>query len=157
MKFLLRNHQRKIRFDLPLLRQVMEQAMPHCLARKGSGQAVLKNLESLEASILTDAAIGRVHDEFFYDPSPTDVITFPHGEILLGAGTIARQAQEVGHCVNREAALCLIHGLLHLQGYDDMDPKLRTRMHRRQETILQAVFPAGKGSKPSALPAEKKL
>jgi probable rRNA maturation factor len=143
MKFLLRNHQRKIRFDLAKLRGVFAEALPWCRQRRGPGRAVLGSLDLVEASILSDAAIGRVHDEFFHDSAPTDVITFPHGEILLGAGVIAAQALEFGHSADREAALCLIHGLLHLQGYDDLEPVRRAAMHRRQEKILAAVFPAG--------------
>lgn len=143
MKFLLRNHQRKFAFDLALLRGVVELAFPYCLAaRKGPGVPVLAGLEELEASILSDAAIARVHDEFFHDPAPTDVITFPHGEILLGAGTIHCQAAEFGQSPDREAALCLVHGLLHLQGYDDLHPRSRSAMHRLQEKILDAIYPA---------------
>jgi probable rRNA maturation factor len=143
MKILLRNHQRKFRFDLALLRDVAALAVPRCLASiKGPGTPVLGALEELEASILSDTAIARVHDEFFHDPTPTDVITFPHGEILLGAGTIHRQAAEFGQSPDREAALCLVHGLLHMQGYDDLQPRNRATMHRLQEKILSAVYPA---------------
>jgi len=151
MKFLLRNHQRKFRFDLVLLRKVVGLALPRCIAStKGPGTPVLAGLEELEASILSDAAIARVHDEFFHDPSPTDVITFPHGEILLGAGTIYRQAAEFGQSVDREAALCLVHGLLHLQGYDDLQPANRATMHRLQEKILSATYPLASKNKPQA-------
>jgi probable rRNA maturation factor len=141
MKFLLRNHQRKFPFDLPLLREVVALALPRCLACRGTRAPVLPDLKELEASILSDAAIARVHDEFFHDPTPTDVITFPHGEILLGAGTIHRQAAEFGQSPDREAAFCLIHALLHLQGHEDLKPRERSSMHRKQEKILAAIFP----------------
>lgn len=136
----LTNRQRKVRFDLPWLRRCWQAALPRCLARSDEGPILLAGLQQVECSILSDAAIGRVHDKFFHDPSPTDVITFPYGEILLGAGTIEQNAALHGHQPDHEALLCLIHGLLHLQGFDDLSPAPRQRMHLRQEQILQEVL-----------------
>lgn len=132
---------------MTLLREVLRLSLPHCLAQRGPQQAVLATLETLEISIVADTAIAKVHAEFFHDPTPTDVITFPHGEILLGAGTIHRQAAEFEQSPDREASLCLIHGLLHLQGYDDLSPHHRAVMHRRQAKILDRVFPLAQTKK----------
>lgn len=140
MRWSLVNRQRAIRFDLPWLRRGLKLAQPHCLALADEGPALLGGLPEVECSIISDSAIARVHAEFFADPTPTDVITFPYGEILLGAGEIARNAARHGHSADEEALLCLIHGLLHLQGFDDLSPAPRRRMHRRQEEILQAVL-----------------
>lgn len=152
MNFTLQNRQRRVRFDLPRLRQVIrdawplcEQAMPQKAKRPKEGLPPgEERLPPVEATIIRDAAIGRVHAEFFQDPSPTDVITFPYadcGEILLGAETVAAHALANAHSANREAALCLIHGLLHLRGFNDLVPQERMEMHSVQEKILQKVFP----------------
>jgi probable rRNA maturation factor len=111
------------------------------LAVPGPHDAVLAALETVEISFLTDDAIAAVHGEFMHDPSPTDVITFHHGEILISTETAIRQAPEGGHHAERECALYLIHGLLHLNGHHDSTPDERAAMHRRQDEILAAIWP----------------
>jgi probable rRNA maturation factor len=144
MTFTLVNRQRRVRFDLPLLRRMVRAAWSDCaLADPGLAEAGAPFIfPPVEATIVSDASIGRVHGQFFNDPSPTDVITFPYGEILLGAETVEVHAAQHGHSPDREAALCLIHGLLHLRGFDDMEPAARQHMWQTQEKILQKVFPS---------------
>ncbi len=90
---------------------------------------------------MTDDEIARVHGEYLDDPTPTDVITFHHGEILISADTAVRVAGELGQPADREALLYLIHGLLHLNGHDDHEEESRDLMHARQEAILAVVWP----------------
>jgi rRNA maturation RNase YbeY len=52
----------------------------------------------------------------------------------------------MGHEVSRECALYAIHGLLHLQGYDDRVPEDFAEMKRVQERILESVWPGGGGA-----------
>jgi len=93
-------------------------------------------IEKIEVSVLSDARITRVHAEFLDDPTPTDVITFHHGEILLGAETIAANAVRHGTTLEDELLLCIIHGCLHLAGYLDASPHDFRRMKVEQERIL---------------------
>ncbi len=117
-------------------------ALPLCLARPGEAvPALLADLELVEISLIDDAAIAAVHGEFMNDPTPTDVITFHHGEILISAETAASCGVEHGHATEREALLYAIHGLLHLNGYDDLSEPDRIRMHAAQEEILEMVWP----------------
>jgi len=102
---------------------------------------VLPKLEIVEVSLVTDAVIAEVHDQFMDDPTATDVITFQHGEILVSTTTAARVAGEMNQPPLRETVLYVIHGLLHLCGYDDLSEPARTSMHRRQEMVLQSVWP----------------
>jgi probable rRNA maturation factor len=136
------NRQRRVPCDLRRLREFAERAVPECMEKTGPGEAVLGELESLEISLVSSAAIGRVHGEFFGDPSPTDVITFPHGEMLLGVETIADNARQFGELVERELQRCLLHGLLHLQGYEDGTAALRKAMFARQEKLLRKLWHA---------------
>jgi probable rRNA maturation factor len=78
-----------------------------------------------------------VHETFFNDPAPTDVITFPDGEILIGASVVAGNAVRFGNTPDEEAALCLIHGLLHLAGWDDRIAREAKDMRRKQEQIFK--------------------
>lgn len=118
------------------------EALPLCLAVPASGVLrVLPDLEEIEVSLVTDDDIARVHGEYLDDPTPTDVITFHHGEILISADTAEREAAGHGHPADREALLYLIHGLLHLNGHDDHAEPDRQAMHAAQEEILAAVWP----------------
>jgi probable rRNA maturation factor len=65
------------------------------------------------------------------------VITFRHGELLIGAGVVAENARLYGHSPSREAALCVIHGLLHLAGWDDLKPGEARKMAKKQEQIFK--------------------
>lgn len=130
-----------LRPDLGRLQSVVERALPHVQAAPGPAPSHLADLEEVEVSLLDDAEIARVHADFLDDPTPTDVITFHHGEILMSLETAAREAVARGEPVLREAALYVIHGLLHLHGHDDADPPARARMHAAQDRILDTVWP----------------
>jgi probable rRNA maturation factor len=123
--------------DLPLIRKIVEAALPLCVAkprRKG-----IQLPPEVEITLLGERAIAKVHGEFLDDPTPTDVITFEHGEILIGVPIAAANARKFSHPADHEVALCAIHGLLHLLGYDDLSVQERTIMHARQEEILEAA------------------
>ena len=70
---------------------------------------------------------------------PTDVITFQHGEIVISADTARRQARQFGTSLLHELQLYLVHGLLHLRGFDDRRPGEAKRMARRQERIVRQL------------------
>lgn len=62
------------------------------------------------------------------------------GEVVLSYPQAVLQAEEQSHPVERELALLVIHGVLHLLGYDDDKPSVRRRMRAREEEILQGVM-----------------
>jgi probable rRNA maturation factor len=133
----LANRQRARRFDAAFILRLATIARPACVAAVRADSVPLSNLREVEATILSDRAIARVHDEFFSDPTPTDVITFHHGEILIGAGVVVENGLRYGHTPDEEAALCYIHGLLHLAGWDDHDGDEAKEMARMQEQIFK--------------------
>ena len=134
------NRQRKIAFSQKQVLDATLLALPRCqqVAQKKSPILLL---EYIEVTVVSDRAIARVHREFFHDPTATDVITFHHGEILLGAGVIAAHAQKHGETKEREAFRCIVHGLLHLGGWEDSTPKLQRQMARLQEKIIALTWP----------------
>ncbi|WP_166443064.1 rRNA maturation RNase YbeY [Phragmitibacter flavus] len=121
-------------------RKLAKAALAPCLAQLKFPEAPLATLEEIEISLISDPAIADVHAQFLDDPTPTDVITFHHGEILISLDTAARQAQEHSHPYEREVALYLIHGLLHLAGWNDIDPEERRQMHQHQNRILDNLW-----------------
>lgn len=132
------NRQRTEKVDLPKIRRIVEVALPMCLEKPRKKGMVLP--AEVEITLLGEAAIAKVHGEFLDDPTPTDVITFEHGEILIGVPIAAANAKKFRHPADHEVALCAIHGLLHLLGYDDLTEKERVIMHARQEEILKAAL-----------------
>lgn len=93
--------------------------------------------------ICRDDEIAELHERFQGIPGPTDVLSFPGdppylGDIAVSAETAALQAAEVGHSVGREIAFLVLHGFLHLIGYDDLSEPDRSRMFARQEEVLRA-------------------
>lgn len=128
------------------------EALPHILEVPGSEAPVLPGLEMVEATLISDETIAEIHGEFLDDPTPTDVITFHHGEILISEETARREASGYGKTTDEEVLLYLIHGLLHLHGHTDGQEPERSVMHRLQEDILSQVLAGGatneQGNKP---------
>ncbi len=90
--------------------------------------------------------IAQLHDQFMGDPSPTDVITFPADPDLDQAGeiiTCPQVAQEFAKKENLaftdELSLYLIHGYLHLCGFDDIEESDRVLMRRAEQQALEIV------------------
>ena len=89
----------------------------------------------LSIAAMTDSALARIHARFLDDPKATDVITFSGepafgtaGEICVSADTAERFAVKKSHDFSAELTLYVVHGWLHLAGYDDLEPKLKRRM-----------------------------
>ncbi|AYJ01136.1 rRNA maturation RNase YbeY [Candidatus Phytoplasma ziziphi] len=75
---------------------------------------------------------------------PTDVLTFPNtnyddylGDIFISLTKVFEQAQKIGHSLEREVAFLVIHGYLHLKGYDDDTEQSLQEMIDIQEDILK--------------------
>ena len=68
----------------------------------------------------------------------------PHlGEVIISYPQAQRQAAEAGHGVERETALLVVHGVLHLLGYDHQEPKDKALMWGLQDKVLTRLFPEG--------------
>jgi probable rRNA maturation factor len=66
---------------------------------------------------------------------PPDGIT-RLGEVIISYPQATEQAEEQGHSVEKELALLIIHGILHLLGYDHEQPEEERRMWEREEELL---------------------
>ena len=91
-------------------------------------------------AIVSDRVMAEVHERFLRIPGATDVITFEHGEIVASAQTAAAHARRYGRHVEQELALYIIHGLLHLNGYDDVKRSDAARMRGTHQRILRACL-----------------
>lgn len=102
--------------------------------------SVLKDLPSVEVAIVGDEVIAEVHERFMNIPGATDVITFEHGEIVISAETAAVQGSWEGTTCDEEIGLYLVHGLLHLLGYDDRSEAQAAEMRGRQDEVFQEFW-----------------
>lgn len=92
---------------------------------------------------VTTKRISALHEEFFGDPSTTDCISFPIdtdpltkerylGDLFIAPATALAYAQKKGVDPYQETTLYLVHGLLHLIGFLDDNPKEKRRMRTRE-------------------------
>jgi len=113
---------------------------------------------SVSVLITSDDEIRALNRQFLGIDEPTDVLSFPDddtdgfpgsdeapylGDIAIALPTATRQAEEYGHSLDAEVAHLLVHGLLHLRGYDHVEnSEDEARMRAREESYL------GPGSHP---------
>jgi probable rRNA maturation factor len=90
--------------------------------------------------------IKEINRTFLGHNYATDVLSFPYhepsrknnitGEIIVSVEMAAKLAQKRGYSIEGEVALYLIHGLLHLLGYDDKHKRDAKKMHQREGELL---------------------
>jgi probable rRNA maturation factor len=136
----LENRQRSVPVNVAWLRRFASVALEKCAPLSADRCFALMQLPEIEVAIVSDRVIAQVHRDFMDIPGATDVITFEHGEIVMSAQTAQAYAREYGHSTDRELALYTIHGLLHLNGYDDTTARAATRMHATQDRVLKACL-----------------
>jgi probable rRNA maturation factor len=134
-----RNLQRKFQVNLPVLQKFAQRALRLCLRTPGHATTLLHQLPGISVLLISDRRMAGLHRQFLHQPGSTDVITFQHGEIFVSAGTASRQARQFGNSLLRELQLYIVHGLLHLHGFDDRSKKDAGKMKTIQKKILEAA------------------
>lgn len=131
--------------------QVIDQAeLEHAAAE------VLAHTQSDDQAGITiviggDAQIQELNRQFMDHDHPTDVLSFPSGEvdpddgqvylgdIIISFPQALRQAKEGGHPVRAELNLLVVHGVLHLLGFDHAESQDRESMWKAQAEILRKL------------------
>jgi probable rRNA maturation factor len=111
--------------------------------------------------VVTDSeTVQRLNRDYRGIDEPTDVLAFymlPQkgadfsfalppdgvarlGEVLISYPQALAQAKEQGHSLERELALLVIHGILHLLGYDHEKPEAEHKMRERERELLERCF-----------------
>lgn len=136
------NRQSRRRIDLGRLRRLGRSALNAVLNRPvpAGREGALAGLRRVEVAIVSDEEIARVHEQFMGISGPTDVITFDHGEIVISADRADEEGASRQTGCDREIALYLIHGLLHLRGFDDKIPEAAEAMEAAQAAILGELW-----------------
>ncbi len=130
------NRQRKIALAAGELERFARRVLLLCVGEEGAG---LTKLEEINVLLISDRRMAQLHLRFIHTSGPTDVITFQHGEIFISVETAQRQAGRFETSLEHELRLYLVHGLLHLQGFDDRLAEDRARISAIQERILRSI------------------
>ena len=114
--------------------------------------------EEVDITIVSDEEIHSLNREYRDVDRATDVLSFAldedggeepelvggpaiHllGDIIISAETAARQAEEFGHGLEREIVYLSVHGLLHLLGYDHVEPEEAAEMENKAKSYLDSM------------------
>jgi len=102
-----------------------------------------KNRMAVSVVLVDSRFIRRINRKFLGHDVVTDVISFPlqddvgvDAELYVNLDRAKRQAKEYGESFHAEVLRLIIHGTLHLLGYDDNNKKNRERMRRREDFYL---------------------
>jgi probable rRNA maturation factor len=100
---------------------------------------------NVNIALVDNPTIHRLNKQFLDHDEATDVLTFPlsapdvqalEGEVVVGFEVARKVARKRGHDEQAEVALYIIHGLLHLCGYDDATRPARRKMRDRERHYL---------------------
>ncbi|WP_062303867.1 rRNA maturation RNase YbeY [Demequina subtropica] len=123
------------------------------LARYVLGQMHVAEGAELAIMFVDEEAMEQLHLQWMDEPGPTDVLSFPMdelrpgtpdqptpagllGDIVVCPSVAARQAATAGHSAEEEMLLLTTHGLLHLLGYDHVEPEEEKEMFALQRNLL---------------------
>jgi probable rRNA maturation factor len=135
-----RNLQRNVSVNITELETFAADAVKRCLRLQKRKRTDLRKLHEIFVWLISDRRIALLHRKFLGQSGPTDVMTFRHGEIFISVETARRHARAFGNSLVHELKLYIVHGLLHLQGFDDQTPGEAYKMKRAQEKILRSAL-----------------
>ncbi len=123
---------------VPVDRSLLADAARSVLEGEGIERA------TLSIAVVDDALMRELHARYLGHDEPTDVLSFPlesaggyrEGEVVVSAETAARCAAEYGWTAAEEIVLYVVHGTLHLAGYDDQTDADRREMRERERHYL---------------------
>jgi len=133
------NLQRKTSVNIAELETFAADAVKRCLRLQKGKRTDLRQLHEIFVWLISDRRISQIHLQFLGESGPTDVITFRDGEIFVSVETARRNAREFGNSLMSEIKLDIVHGLLHLHGFDDSTLAGLSRMKDTQEKILRSM------------------
>ena len=127
---------------VPIDRSLMRNAARLVLEGEGIAEA------EISLAFVDNSTIHQLNKRYLQHDEPTDVLSFPlsepngkklMGELVIGAEVANAEAMAHGHDVRAELALYVIHGLLHLCGYNDKTAAGATEMRERERHYLSKL------------------
>lgn len=153
MAVLLSNAQRKYK----ILSRTLKQRAQKILDELDLGTSELSIL------VVNDARIRKLNAQYRGKDCPTDVLSFQQdaggigdashsllGDVVVSAETASRQAGEHDLSLDEELILLIIHGILHLLGWDhDQSPQEEKKMRQKTKQLFSLIFPGRQPGKAS--------
>ncbi|MGI8966740.1 MAG: rRNA maturation RNase YbeY [Limisphaerales bacterium] len=138
MTLLLQNRQRARKINLRALRKITRYLLENLLEQ---------NQFELAIHLVSPSEIAALNETFLQHHGPTDVISFDYGktknklrgEIFICLEVAVKQARQFRATWPSELMRYIIHGILHLEGFDDLYPPARKQMKRRENLLLQKL------------------
>lgn len=142
---------RRVNFDITIqagwARPDLDMAALSARAAGALGDEILPSGPYEVSLVLTsDAQIQKLNHQYRQKDSPTNILSFPTvnapgllGDIILAYETIAREAAAKGAALEDHAAHLIIHGLLHLRGYDHQEEDAASAMEAIEIAALEKL------------------
>ena len=137
MTIFIRNRQRQLKVDRTLLQRIARETLHQVGAQEGTTIGII---------LVNDAQIAQYNERFHAAPGPTDILTFyfpelAGGELVISTERAIEHARRYRTTPTRELTLYVIHGILHLHGYDDRTSRQRARMRAAERRLLNRFAP----------------
>lgn len=124
-----------------------EEIPNHVLLRRWLTASIAKEggeLQTLHITLCDDACLHKINKKHLKHDTLTDIITFSYGqrvgevnaEIYISIPRVAENALTFAASFEEELARVMIHGVLHLLGYDDKQPKQEEQMRKKEDFYL---------------------
>jgi len=120
------NHQKA----LPIQKRIFSRAIREIFSY------LQKPCEGVSVYFVTKKEIAALHEQFFQDPTPTDCITFPPFDIVVCPSVAIVYAKKRKTDPFAETLLYVVHGILHLLGFDDVEPAARKTMRKMEKKCM---------------------
>jgi probable rRNA maturation factor len=129
---------------LPVTPELIERAALAVLAQRSAAG-------DLSIVLTNDAQLRQLNRDYLGIDAPTDVLSFPAsemdpetgakylGDVLVSIPRAEGQAQTAGHPLEAELQLLVVHGVLHLLGYDHAEPEDKAKMWAVQAQVLESI------------------
>jgi probable rRNA maturation factor len=136
------NIESEVSFPKKLLERAVKNALKNQSASLDSGLTIV---------LADDSKIRELNRDYLEIDAPTDVLSFPAsetdpetgapyiGDIIISLPYAAKSAEKAGHPLESEVQLLVVHGVLHLLGYDHAEADEKARMWKAQSEILEAL------------------
>ena len=120
--------------DEKFLAGVVKKIIAELQTKKIRNRRYLRQKKELTVVFLTPAQMKKINFQFRKKNKPTDILSFQSedpvslGELLLCTDVLKTQAKKQNHSLNDETSYMLIHGILHLLGYDHEESLLEEKL-----------------------------
>ena len=150
VKVIITDRQKKVRIPTGLRMLIRRACIAVLREEKFEGDS------EVSVSFVDNEEIRKLNKEFRNIDSATDVLSFPLGEngvydvnpdtgakrlgdVVISMERAQKQAMEYGHSFEREVCYLTVHSMLHLLGYDHMEPQEKAEMRMKEEIVMARI------------------